>query len=48
MSAFGGKAGIECAYGRHKKARHKTGLKIFGSGSVICSVPTVTQRIRLK
>ena len=34
--------------GRHKKARYKTGLLIVGSGGVICSVPTVATRIRLK
>jgi len=32
----------------HKKARYKTGLSIFGSGGVICAVPTVPTRIRLK
>jgi len=32
------KAVIEYAYGRHKKARHKTGLKILGSGGALCEL----------
>jgi len=43
-----GEARIECEKPRHKKARHKTGLSIIGSGGVICAVPTVVSRVRLK
>jgi hypothetical protein len=35
MSAFGSKADIECDDNRHKKARYKTGLSIFGSGGAL-------------
>ena len=43
-----GEARIECEKPRHKKARYKTGLLMFGSGGVICAVPTVPTRVRLK
>jgi hypothetical protein len=48
MAAFGGTADIECRNVEHKKARYKTRPLIFGSGGVICSVPTLPTRIRLR
>jgi hypothetical protein len=42
------RADIEHADGGHKKTRYKTGLLIIGSGGVICAVPTVPQRVRLR
>jgi len=48
MAAFGGKADIKKELGGHKKARHKTGLSVFGSGGVICAVPTIATRVCLK
>ena len=35
IPGFESKADIACVDGGHKKARHKTGLKIFGSGGRI-------------
>jgi hypothetical protein len=42
------KTDIESMDDWQKKARYKTGLSIFGSGGVICAVPTLRQRVRLK
>lgn len=38
-------ADIKCRNYSHKKARYKTGLLIFGSGGLLCSLASATKTI---